>query len=44
MRALVTPAPAARRRMGEARAAHVATQYTWARGAELLEAIYRRVT
>ena len=43
VRAIVDEGPEGRRRMGERAQAHVAEQYTWARGAELLEGIYRDV-
>ncbi len=32
-----------RRRMGESARAHVTAHYTWARGAQLLETVYRKV-
>ncbi len=45
VRALVDAGPDGRRRMGEAARAHVVEHYTWARCAELLEAVVpRRLT
>jgi glycosyltransferase involved in cell wall biosynthesis len=44
LRAMVDAGPDGRRRMGELARGHVAERYTWARGAELLEAVYREVT
>jgi glycosyltransferase involved in cell wall biosynthesis len=43
IRALVDAGPDGRRRMGEQARAHVVDRYAWARGAELLEAVYREV-
>jgi glycosyltransferase involved in cell wall biosynthesis len=43
LRALVDACPDGRRRMGELAREHVVQRYTWARGAELLEAVYRDV-
>jgi glycosyltransferase involved in cell wall biosynthesis len=43
IRAVVDAGPDGRRRMGEAARAHVVDHYTWARGAERLEAVYREV-
>jgi glycosyltransferase involved in cell wall biosynthesis len=43
IRAVVDAGPDGRRRMGEAARAHVVDRYTWARGAERLEAVYREV-
>jgi glycosyltransferase involved in cell wall biosynthesis len=43
IRALVDAGPDGRRRMGEAARAHVAAEYTWARGAERLETVYREL-
>jgi glycosyltransferase involved in cell wall biosynthesis len=44
LRAIVDAGLDGRRRMGELARAHVAERYTWARGAELLEGIYRELT
>ena len=44
LRAMVSAGSEGRRRMGAAARAHVAERYSWARGAELLEAVYREVT
>jgi len=44
LRAMVSAGSEGRRRMGEAARAHVEGRYSWARGAELLEAVYREVT
>ena len=43
LRALVEAGVDGRREMGERARAHVIERYTWARSAELLEAVYREV-
>ncbi len=43
LRVLVDAGADGRRRMGEQARAHVVDRYTWARSAELLEAVYREV-
>ena len=43
IRAMVDAGREGRRQMGEQARAHVAEHYTWACGAELLEAVYRAV-
>ena len=44
LRAIVDAGADGRRRMGEAAREHVTAHYTWARGAELLESVYRELT
>ena len=43
LRAMLAVGPEIRRRMGDAARAHVTEHYSWARGAELLEAVYGEV-
>ena len=43
LRAMVDAGDDGRRRMGERARAHVTAHYTWARGAQLLETVYRKV-
>jgi glycosyltransferase involved in cell wall biosynthesis len=43
LQAMLDAGAEGRRRMGEAAREHAAEHYSWARGAELLEAVYREV-